>query len=72
MRLKVKVKTGASKNEVIETEKGSFEVKVTVKPEKGRANEKVIELLSKYLKVPKSKITIIKGHTFKEKLVEIT
>ena len=71
MRLKVKVKAGARKNEIKETEKGSFEVKVTVKPEKGKANEKVIELLSKHLKVPKSRITIISGQTYREKVIEI-
>lgn len=72
MRVKVKVKTGSGKNEVNETEKDCFDVKVTVQPEKGKANEKVIELLSKHLKVPKSRITIVSGQTYKEKVIEIS
>jgi uncharacterized protein YggU (UPF0235/DUF167 family) len=46
-------------------------VKVTAVPEKGKANTKVIELISEYFKVPKSKINILSGITYKEKLIEI-
>jgi len=46
-------------------------VKVTVPPEKGKANKAVIELLSKALKVPKSRIEIIKGETSRIKTVFI-
>ena len=71
MKIKVKVKPNASKNEIKEIEKDYFEVRVTVVPEKGKANKKVIELLSKYLKKPKSKIKLIRGETSKEKIFEI-
>jgi len=36
-------------------------VKVTVPPEGGKANEAVVELLAKTLKVPKSSISIVSG-----------
>lgn len=71
MRIKVKVKPNANKNELKEISPGFFEARVTVPPEKGKANQKVIELLSKYFKVPKSKITLISGIAFKEKVFEI-
>ncbi len=71
MKIKVKVKPNASKNEIKEIEKDYFEIRVTVVPEKGKANKKVIELLSKYLKKPKSKIKLIRGETSKEKIFEI-
>ncbi len=72
MKIKVKVKPNAKKNEIKEIEQDYYEVRVTVVPEKGKANKKVIELLSKHLKVPKSKIKLIRGETSREKLFEIT
>ena len=71
MKIKVKVKPNAKKNEVKKIEEGFYEIRVTVVPEKGKANKKVIELLSKELKVPKSRIKLIRGETSKEKIFEI-
>ncbi len=71
MRIKVKVKPNSRINEIKELEKDYYEVKVSVPPEKGKANKKVIELLSKYFKVPKLKITIVSGELYKEKVIEI-
>lgn len=71
MKIKVKVKPNAKKNEVKKIEEGYYEIRVTVVPEKGKANKKVIELLSKELKVPKSRIKLIRGETSKEKIFEI-
>ncbi|MCX7761188.1 MAG: DUF167 domain-containing protein [Hydrogenothermaceae bacterium] len=71
MKIKVKVKPASSKNEVKKIDENFFEIKTTVIPEKGKANEKVIELLSEFFDVPKSKIKIIRGETSKEKEVEI-
>ncbi len=71
MKIKVKVKPNAKKDEIKEIEKDYFEIRVTVVPEKGKANKRVIELLSKYLKVPKSRIKLVKGETSREKLFEV-
>ena len=71
MRIKVKVKPGASKNEVKKIEENFYEVRCTTIPEKGKANEKVIELLSEFLDIPKSNIKIIRGLSSREKEIEI-
>ncbi len=71
MKITVKVKPNARENSVKEIEKDYFEVKVSIPPEKGKANDKVIELLSKFFKIPKSRINISKGQKNKEKIVEI-
>ena len=71
MRIKVKVKPNANKNELKEISPGFFEARVSVPPEKGKANQRVIELLAKHFKVPKSNISLISGLTFKEKVFEI-
>ena len=67
-KIKVKVKPNAKREEIKEIEMDFFEVRTTVVPEKGKANKKVIEILSKYLKVPKSRIKLIKGETSREKI----
>ncbi|MEZ0324162.1 MAG: DUF167 domain-containing protein [Hydrogenothermaceae bacterium] len=71
MRIKIKVKPGSSKNEIKKVDENLYEIRTTVIPEKGKANEKAIELLSYFFNVPKSKIKIVRGETSREKEVEI-
>lgn len=71
MKISVKVKPNSRENSVKVLENGVFEVKVTVPPEKGKANERVIELISKHLNFPKSKIEIISGLSSKQKVIQI-
>ncbi|MBN8583491.1 MAG: DUF167 domain-containing protein [Ignavibacteria bacterium] len=71
MKITVKVKPNARENSVKQLESDIYEVKVTASPEKGKANKKVIELLSGFLKIPKSKITLLSGETYREKIFEI-
>jgi uncharacterized protein (TIGR00251 family) len=71
MRIKVKVKPNAKKEEIKKIEDDYYEVKVTVVPEKGKANKKVVELLSKYFKVPKSRIVLVRGEASREKIFDI-
>lgn len=49
----------------------SYKVYVTAPPEDGKANKKVIEVLSEYFKVAKSQVRIIKGEISRNKIVEI-
>jgi uncharacterized protein len=71
MRIYVKVIPRAGKNEVQKISEGEYKVKVTAPPEKGKANEKIIELLAHHFKVPKSSIRIIAGRSARIKLVDI-
>jgi uncharacterized protein len=61
----------SGKNEVVKISEGEYKVKVTAAPEKGRANEKVIELLAYHLAMPKSSIKIIAGKTARVKIIDI-
>ena len=44
-------------------------LKVTAPPVENKANKAVIEYLSKYFKIPKTSITVLKGETSKEKTI---
>ena len=71
MKIVVKVKTNANKNEVIKIDNENYNIYTTATPENGKANQSIIELLAKFLRVGKTKIKIISGLTSKNKTIEI-
>jgi uncharacterized protein (TIGR00251 family) len=71
MKLTVKVKPSARKNQVKRADDGTLTVHMTVPPIEGKANEMLIELLSEYLKKPKRCIFIVAGFKGRSKIVEI-
>lgn len=70
-RLTVKVIPKSSSSEVISCEDDQLKVRLNAVPEKGEANEKLIEVLAAYFKIPKSKISIIRGHKSRTKIVQL-
>ncbi len=68
--LELRVTPKASRNEIRE-EEGQIRVYVTTVPENGKANEAVVKLLSKALGVPKSRLTLIRGATSRDKAFRI-
>lgn len=65
--LLVKAQPGARKNEVVGERNGRLIVKCTQAPEKGKANDAIIEILAKALDVRKSRISLVSGQTNSEK-----
>jgi len=66
----VTVRAGARKNSVEIFGEG-YKVWTTEAPEKGKANEAVRELLAEYLKVGKSKLSLVRGASSKKKIFEL-
>lgn len=71
MEIKVRVKLHASKIEVIQVSQSEYCVRLTAAPEKGKANEQLIEAIAEHLKIPKSRITILRGLTSRDKILQI-
>ncbi|HAB98729.1 MAG TPA: DUF167 domain-containing protein [Parachlamydiales bacterium] len=71
MLLQVKVTPNALKNQIVGWKEEVLQVKVTATPEKGKANEAVIELLSEALRIPKSRVRLVSGVSARLKRVEI-
>ncbi len=70
MKVRVRVKPGSRKVGV--EDRGDFIiVRVKAPPVEGRANREMIEVLSDYFGVPKSRIRIVAGQSSRNKLVEI-
>src|SRR5262249_60008983 len=49
----------------------AWKVSVTAPPADGRANDAVCTLLAKALAVPPKAVTIVSGHTSRDKLVDV-
>jgi uncharacterized protein YggU (UPF0235/DUF167 family) len=71
MFISVKTIAKAKVNKIVRTSDRVFKIYVTEAPERGRANKKVIEILSEYFKVPRSRISIKRGVVSNKKVIEI-
>jgi uncharacterized protein (TIGR00251 family) len=65
------VKPNSKKKYVKPLDVDTYEIAITAKPEKGKANKEIIEDLATFFKIQKSRITIIKGHKSHTKLIQI-
>jgi len=67
----VRVQPRASKKSVEGVKDGALRVKLTAPPAEGEANAQLIEVLSRELGTRKSAMRIVKGHSSRDKLVEV-
>jgi uncharacterized protein (TIGR00251 family) len=72
MKIFVHVTPNAKTSEVTKLDENSFKVRVDAAPIKGKANIRLLEILSEYFQVPKSSIRILKGRGSRCKLVEVS
>ena len=71
MKICITVKANAKAEKVEKNPAGGYVVCVKAPPIEGRANKAVIEALSDYFDVPKSRITISTGLKSKRKIIAI-
>ncbi len=69
--IEVKVLPKSGRDEIRGFVNGILKVLVSAPPMEGRANERLIELISSTIGVPRSNITIIKGRTSRKKTIRI-
>lgn len=69
-RLAMRVTPGA-RVEGIVVENGTVQVKVRAKPQDGAANDAVLALLAQALGTAPSRLTLLRGATSREKLVQL-
>lgn len=72
MRLTIQVKTRCKKESIESLGECKLLVRIHTPPIEGAANAKIIEMLSEYYQVPKSKIQILNGFKSKIKTIEVT
>jgi len=71
-RYAIGVKPGSKKGPLVEVgDDGALVVFVRERAVDGAANDGVVKVLAEHFGVPKSRVTIVRGHTSRNKLVEI-
>ena len=69
--LKLKVSPGASKDEIVGWMGDALKLRVSARPEKGRANAAVVALLADVLSTRRDRIVIVTGAGSRRKLIRV-
>ena len=72
LEISVRVQPRASKSEIVGEHDDALKVRVTAPPVEGAANDELTKLLAKKLKVPRSSVVVVRGHTARSKTVRVT
>jgi uncharacterized protein (TIGR00251 family) len=70
-RLRLRVSPGAGRTAIVGRHGEAWTVRVSAAPERGRANDAVLRLLSERLGVPPSRIALVSGRRGRDKVVEL-
>jgi len=70
--IRVHVTPNSKEARVTKVGEASFDVKVDEKAMGGRANRRLVEILSEHFKVPRSRISIVRGAKSRDKMVEVS
>ena len=65
--LPVRAQPGARREAIVGEQSGSLKIAVTAPADRGRANQSIVEVLADSLGVSKSSITLLGGHTSRQK-----
>jgi uncharacterized protein (TIGR00251 family) len=72
LTIQVVARPGASRRRIISVDPRGVVVALNSPPEKGRANDELIDFLARIASVPRSTITIVRGDTSRHKTIRIT
>ena len=70
-RLRVRVSPGARRGGVAGRVGEVWKLRVTAPAEGGRANDAVVRLLAEAVDVPRRRVSLVAGHTARDKVVEL-
>ena len=70
-KISLRVYPNAARSEVTGFAGGILQVKISAPPVRGKANKELLAFLSQLLGVGKGVLTIIKGHTSRNKIIVI-
>jgi uncharacterized protein (TIGR00251 family) len=70
-RVRLRVAPGATRAGVVGRHGDAWKVRVTAPAEGGRANDAVVRLLADTLELPRTAVTLVSGHSARDKIVEL-
>ena len=71
VKISVRVKAGAKEEKIEKLSESSFAVRVKEKPQDGKANYAVREVLADYFNLPRSRVILIRGEKSRDKIFSI-
>jgi uncharacterized protein len=71
-RVRLRVSPGSSRAEIVGRYADGWKVRVAAAPEHGRANDAVLRLLADALSLPREALSIVSGHSGRDKIVELS
>ena len=69
MKLYINIKPHAREDKVEKISENVYHISVKAPPVEGKANEAMIRLVAKYLDISQSSITLLSGHTRRQKIL---
>ena len=69
--IRIRAVPNGKRAEVIGRYGDAWKIRVIAAPEKGRANETLVQLLSDVLDVPRAAVKVVRGHGSRDKTVAI-
>jgi uncharacterized protein (TIGR00251 family) len=70
-RVRLRVAPGATRAGVVGRHGDAWKVRVAAPAEAGRANDAVVRLLADTLALPRASVTLVSGHSARDKIVEL-
>jgi uncharacterized protein len=70
-RLRLRVSPGATRTELAGRHGDAWKVRVSAAPERGRANDAVVDLIAERLRLPRAAVSLVSGRTSRDKIVEL-
>ena len=71
-RLRVRVVPGASRPGVVGRLGDAWKLRVSARPERGKANDATLDLLARTLRVEPADLRLVSGHGARDKTVEVS
>ncbi len=68
---RVRVQSGANKNEIAGTQEDALKIRISAPPVEGKANRMLIQFLAKQLAVKRNQVEILNGHATRRKTIHI-
>jgi uncharacterized protein (TIGR00251 family) len=70
-RVRLRVAPGATRAGVVGRHGDAWKVRVNAPAEGGRANDAVVRLLADTFELPRTAVTLVSGHSARDKIVEL-
>jgi uncharacterized protein len=70
-RISIRVSPGAARSELVGRYGDGWKARIAAPPERGRANDALVELLAGALEVPRSSVRVVSGLAAKAKVAEV-